>query len=248
MVVYDGLADRWFVAQFSLPNSNSNTGPAFQCVAVSKTSDPGGAYWLYDFSYPAGINDYGKFSMWPDGYYATFNLFGSNYIAGDMCVYDRVAMLQGATATQQCFQDANAYGIQPANLDGKIPPPIGTPGFFMQLDTDANGNYTNNLDLWTLKVDWTTPANTVFSGPTLIPVAAFTPTCGANSNSTDCIPQGSTTASKDIDSLDDRLMFRLNYRNFGTHESLLVNHSVLAGTVGGIRWYEVRSPTATPVV
>jgi hypothetical protein len=42
-------------------------------------------------------------------------------------------------------------------------------------------------------------------------------------------------------------MFRLAYRNFGDHESLLLNHSVRAGTGGGVRWYELRDLTAPTV-
>src|SRR6266542_1744939 len=75
VVLYDSLADRWFVTQFSLPNFESNTGPSFQCVAVSQTGDPTGAYNLYDFQYSAFINDYGKFGVWGDAYYASFNNF-----------------------------------------------------------------------------------------------------------------------------------------------------------------------------
>ena len=48
-------------------------------------------------------------------------------------------------------------------------------------------------------------------------------------------------------SLADRLMYRLAYRNFGTHESLVTNHSVTAGsTPSGVRWYELRNPGGTP--
>src|SRR5207253_1998526 len=61
-----------------------------------------------------------------------------------------------------------------------------------------------------------------------------------------CIPQPGTT--QQLDSLGDRLMFRLAYRNFGDHESLVVNHSVTAGSSVGVRWYEIRSPNATPTV
>ena len=43
-------------------------------------------------------------------------------------------------------------------------------------------------------------------------------------------------------------MYRLAYRNFGTHESLVVNHAVVAGGSGGIRWYEIQNPSGTPVV
>jgi hypothetical protein len=43
-------------------------------------------------------------------------------------------------------------------------------------------------------------------------------------------------------------MYRLAYRNFGTYESLVVNHSVAAGTSVGVRWYELRSPGTAPTV
>jgi len=43
-------------------------------------------------------------------------------------------------------------------------------------------------------------------------------------------------------------MYRLAYRNFGSHESLVVNHSVAVGSSGGIRWYEIQQPNATPTV
>ena len=38
-------------------------------------------------------------------------------------------------------------------------------------------------------------------------------------------------------------MYRLAYRNFGDHESLVVTHSVTAGSSVGMRWYELRSPS-----
>jgi len=62
-----------------------------------------------------------------------------------------------------------------------------------------------------------------------------------------CIPQLDT--SQVLDSLADRLMYRLSYRNFsGNHESLMVTHAVTAGNSTGMRWYEIRSPRGTPVV
>src|ERR1051326_4898773 len=77
IVRYDRLADRWLISQFSLPNESTDTGPSYQCVAVSKTSDPTGQYWLYDFKYPFAVDDYAKIGVWPDGYYATYNMFGA---------------------------------------------------------------------------------------------------------------------------------------------------------------------------
>jgi MYXO-CTERM domain-containing protein len=236
VVIYDQLADRWFISQFALPNVNS--GPNFQCVAVSKTPDPTGAYWLYDFQY-SGMNDYGKFGIWPDAYYATFNMFNTSGGDSDFCAYDRVSMLQGKPATQQCFQQGDSVsGALPVSLDGPIPPPRGTPGYFVQLSDNKS------LDLFKVHVDWAKPANSKVTGPTNIKVASYQPMCG---NSGTCVPQPSP--GNQLDSLSDRLMFRLTYRNFGTHDALMVNHSVdVPGAAGGIRWYEIRSPNGTPTV
>ncbi len=113
---------------------------------------------------------------------------------------------------------------------------------------------TNALNLWKFHVDWTTPANTTLTGPTSIPVAAFSAACNGGA----CIPQPGT--SNKLDSLGDRLMYRLAYRHFADgHESLVVNHSVFVSgnkhsQVDGVRWYELRNPTGgtmstgTPVV
>src|SRR5205807_1488977 len=99
-----------------------------------------------------------------------------------------------------------------------------------------------NQNLFKFHVDFTTPSNSTFTGPTALPVASFSEACGRGT----CIPQPGTM--QQLDSLGDRLMFRLAYRNFGDHESLVVNHSVTAGSSVGVRWYEIRSPNATPTV
>jgi hypothetical protein len=104
-----------------------------------------------------------------------------------------------------------------------------------------------SLRLWKFDVDWATPANTRLIGPSTVSgVASFSTACNGGA----CIPQPGTTQK--LASLGDRLMYRLAYRNFGTHESLVVNHSIKTGLNGtgpsGIRWYEVRSPAGTPAV
>ena len=43
-------------------------------------------------------------------------------------------------------------------------------------------------------------------------------------------------------------MYRAGYRNFGDHEAIVVNHSIVAGTSGGVRWYELRNLSATPSI
>jgi len=55
-----------------------------------------------------------------------------------------------------------------------------------------------------------------------------------------------------VASLPNRLMYRLAYRNFGDHESLVASHTVKPGAassaVAAIRWYEIRNPKNPKVV
>jgi hypothetical protein len=229
IVQYDKAAQRWILTQFSV-----STTPYLQCVAVSTTSDATGSYNRYAFQYDQ-FPDYPKLSVWPDAYYITFNMFTSTFQGARVCAYDRAAMLAGGTATQQCFQLSSSFGgLLPSDQDGATAPPAGSPNYLLNFGT-------NSLNLWKFHVDWTQPANTILTGPTNIPVAAFTLPCRGKAGA--CVPQPGTR--QQLDTLGDRLMYRLAYRNFGDHEALVVNHSVGLGkgknTTVGVRWYELRS-------
>ncbi|HEX8917119.1 MAG TPA: hypothetical protein VF898_01325, partial [Chloroflexota bacterium] len=238
IVQYDKAAGRWVMTQFSV--SSPSTYHYLQCVAVSQTSDATGAYNLYEFDYgTTQFPDYPKLGVWPDAYYISYNIFsnGSSFAGAKVCAFDRAAMLAGSTATQQCFQLGTSYGgLLPSDLDGSNPPPAGSPNFFLNFGS-------NSLNLWKFHVDWANTANTTLVGPVNMPVAAFTPACNGGT----CIPQPSK--SQKLDSLADRLMYRLAYRNIGNHEALVVNHSVTAPSgQAGIRWYEIRNPGGTPTI
>ena len=228
IVSYDRIADRWIVSQFQV-----STQPFQQCVAVSQTADPTGAYSRYAFSYPDGFPDYPKMGVWPDAYYITYNLFnnaGTSFLGTKVCAFDRAKMLTGAAATQQCFNTSTSFGgLLPGDLDGTRLPPAGAPNPVVALGTTST-----TLATWKFHVDWTTPANTTFTGPTTLTVPAYTEACGGGT----CIPQ---SGGGSLDSLADRLMYRLAYRRFADgHQALVVNHSVMAGTSVGVRWYELR--------
>lgn len=233
IVLYDKAAQRWVFSQFSV-----STTPFLQCVAVSTTSDATGTFNRYSFQY-SGFDDYPKMGVWADAYYETFNMFnaaGTAFVGADACAYDRNAMLNGTAATQVCFQQGSSVGgLLPSDLDGNTAPPAGSPNYLLYFGT-------NNLNLFKFHVNFATPSSSTFTGPTVIPVTAFTPVCNGGT----CITQPGT--SNTLDSLADRLMYRLAYRNFGSHESLVVNHSVAAGTSGGVRWYEIQNPGGTPTV
>jgi hypothetical protein len=232
VVQYDKLADRWVLMQFAVPSG----GPYYQCIAVSQTSDATGAYNRYAFQY-SGFNDYPKAGVWPDAYYLTYNMFTPNTFGGaKVCAMERAKMLAGLPATQQCFQLSTAYGgLLPADLDGKTAPPDGAPNYIVNLGT-------SRLNLWKFHVDWANPAASTLSGPSVIPVAAFAAACGGGT----CVPQAGT--NQKLDSLADRIMYRLAYRNFGDHEALLVNHAVTYNNNSATRWYELRDLATTPTV
>ena len=240
IVMYDKAASRWVMTQFSI---NQAASQFFQCVAVSTTADATGSYRRFAYNF-TGFNDYPKGGVWPDGYYLTFNMFnaaGTAFTGARVCALDRNQMTSGETPGPiQCFQLSTAYGgLLPADLDGATPPPVGAPNYMVAFDDVAN----DGLNLWKFHVDWASSASSTFTGPTKVTTAAFSPACGGGT----CVPQPSTTQR--LDSLADRLMFRLAYRNFGAYESLVVNHSVTVGTTAsGVRWYELRSPGGTPTL
>jgi hypothetical protein len=230
---YDRLADRWVMTQLAF---TSISGPNYsQCIAVSTGPDPTGTYNRYEYSFTA-LNDYPKLGIWPNAYVATYNMFagGASFTGARACAYDRAAMLAGSAATQICFNTTYA-SLLPSDLDGATPAPAGSPAFFMNFGT-------NSLNLWKLAPDFVTPAQSTFTGPINIPVAAFSAACFSF-----CVPQQGSGASM-LDALGDRMMYRLAYRNYGDHESLVANHSVNSGGVIGSRWYEIRDPNAAPVV
>lgn len=264
---YDKLANRWVMMMVA------STGAAL-CIAVSQTSDAAsGGWYLYEFPIPGApcvgssgtchyAPDYPKLAVWPDAYYVSYNQAagGTAFEGGAVCALDRTNMLLGppnTPATMQCFVDIDPnYGfLLPADLDGINPPPSGTPEYFLNFDNSTPSVYF--LDLWQFHVDWTTPANSTFGSTTSPPwapnnqitIPAFTEPCGETGvqityTTGDCIPQQKTTMM--LDSYGDRLMYRLAYRNLGTHQSLLANQTIEAGGSGptAIQWYELQDTGA----
>jgi hypothetical protein len=249
IVLYDHLADRWMLSQFSVGGGPDGF---HQCIAVSQTGDPTGAWHRYDFlTSPTLMNDYPKFGVWPDGYYMSVNQFdsGSWAFAGvGVAVFERDQMLQGLPARMVYFDQGlvapDLGGLLPADLDGP-PPPLGTPNYFLAMVDDAWGYPHDQLNLWEFRVDWANPANSSFGNgglPNLtLPTAAFDSNlCGG---SRDCIPQ---PGGASVDAIADRLMFRLQYRHFAGYDTMVVNHTVDVNGMdhAGVRWYELHDPGA----
>jgi len=234
IVLYDKMADRWLLTQFAVTQA-----PFSQCIAVSTSPDPTGTYARYEYQFQ-DFNDYPKFGAWSDAYYGTFNMFrGNDFLGAKACAFEREKMLASQAARMQCFDVANQGGLLPADLDGGTPPPAGAPNYLMNIGS-------NRLNLWKFHVDWTNPGSSTFAGPTPVKTEPFEIACRNAANPGQCVKQPRT--SETLDTLSDRLMFRLAYRNFSDHEALVTNHAVVAGASSGVRWYELRDPGGTPKV
>jgi hypothetical protein len=238
VVLYDHLANRWLVSQLQYDETFTHTA---QCLAISTSSDATGSYNRYEFDYGINFPDYPKFGIWPDGYYNSINVFpGSSFAGAQACAFDRAAMLAGAPANAICFQEPPSIAsLLPSDLDGSTLPPAGSPNYFVGLAD------TSHLNIFQFHADFANPANSTFTGPVLISVADYNEIC-ARAITLACIAE--PEPGEKVDGLGDRVMFRLAYRNFGDHESLVVNHTVLGGALGGVRWYEIRNPRSAPAV
>ena len=225
IVQYDQLADRWVLTQFAVSST-----PYTQCVAVSTSPDPTGTYFRYAFSYSRSFNDYPKMGVWPDAYYITYNMFrnGASFTGNTVCAFERARMLAGLSARQACVNTTGGHSLEPADLEGTTLPPAGSPNLLMSMTTTT-------IQFWRFAVNWAAGTGSLTGPTTVAGVAAFSRACGGGA----CVVQPGTTTR--LDTLADRLMYRLSYRNFGTHEALVINHSVTSGTGSGIRWYELRN-------
>jgi hypothetical protein len=242
VVLYDHLADRWVITQFAGGNTITD-----ECVAVSTTGDATGTYYRYGFHLGSNFFDYPHLSVWPDGYYMSMNVFnsaGTTYLGPQPFVFDRAKMLVGQPAS--FISPVGPLGgsvdpFLPADLDGPTLPPNGAPATFVGFPGQAiNPNYTT----YHFHADFTTPGNSTFTTFATPAAAGFTALCPSTRA---CVPQSGVTSSSYLDGIGDRLMFRLAYRNFGNHESVVGNYTVSANGVAGVRWFELRNVTAGPV-
>jgi len=240
IILYDEGADRWIATQFAI---HTQDGTFWELVAVSETGDPTGAYYRYAFEFPA-FNDYPKMGVWPDGYYLSFNMFGDDYRRAAVCALERDAMLAGDTNARMILfdmpEDSEPWSLLPADFDGN-PPDEGTPNYFIYAMDDAFGS-GDYLSIWEFKSDWTDPENSTFEEIIRLEAEPFkSHFCNASLGA--CLPQ--PEGGPNLEALSDRLMFRLQYRNFIDYEVMVTNHTVNVGVDGarhaGIRWYEMRN-------
>jgi len=232
VVLYDDGADRWLVSQFAFPDSMASYS---QCVAISQTGDPTGAYNRYEFSFDnIGFDDYPKHGIVSGSITMTANLFkkrGRNFtFAGTFLgVMDKAAMYAGSPANLIGFNiGTGQFGFVAGDLDGSG----SAPALFATAMSQ-----TSRFDIWQIDVNWGTQ-NASATHIASIPIAPFDSDLCSASRET-CIPQPGNGPA--LEALSDRLMHRLQIRDFGTYRTMVAAHTVDVGNGrAGIRWYEMR--------
>jgi len=244
IVLYDQAADRWMISQFSLPHQQGFfiNPPYYELVAISKTPDPTGEWYQYAFQFDDYMPDYPHLGIWPDGYYMATNGFekGAAFRSAGATCFERDKMLVGDSTARMVYiavkdvpDGSEAASMLPSDWDGTTTPPTGAPNYYTYFQDDSeSGVPADRLRLWEFHVDWTTPANSTFTLVNTLNTAAF----DSNVNQ---IPQKGTT--QELDNLADRLMYRLQYRNFGTYQAMVTNHTVNVSGHAAVRWYEMRN-------
>jgi hypothetical protein len=245
VVLWDQAAQRWVISQFSLP-----TGNFAELVAISQTPDPTGPWYRYVFQFSTQMPDYPKLGIWPDGYYLSFNQYlnGASYSGTGACALQRDKMLAGDPTAAMVYKmqgtaNADPYSMLPSDWDGVTSPPAGAPNYFIYFDDWSSGT-TQYLNIWSFHVDWGTTSNSTFAQTYQLTPAGFNSVlCNDASGRGRCVPEpGGSNAAYKLESLSDRLMFRNQYRNFGSYQTMVDCHTVNVGTgVAGCRWYELRN-------
>ena len=266
IVVYDQFVDRWILSQFTTRGLDDPSLPFYNCVAVSQTGDPTGAYYRYAFITQADPDggyffpDYPKYGVWTDSYVLTTRDFGSvNGYGISVYALEKNKMVNGQPNARsvQFFLDSDVVpinligdGLLPADADGKQKPKTDTavPIVGTQDDGGPYGATFDALNVWDLRVKWhsTPTASLVLAAQ--VPTAAFDSIFPCAPTSRDCLPQpGIVNPAQYLDILSyrQRPTWRLAYRNFKDYEALVTTQSVEASpAIAGMRWYELRRNAA----
>ncbi|WP_378179590.1 proprotein convertase P-domain-containing protein [Aquimarina sp. SS2-1] len=243
-VSYDNAADRWVMSILFFTGAVE--------VAVSQGPDPINDAWsVYSF---ADIDDYQKVSVWSDGYYMTANVdSGSADTSNVVFALERDAMLAGAASAQIIgfplpgistppFPGGTSGGFfspQAFNISNNNLPATGNAPIVYMQDDAFEGINEDHIKIWTVNVDFTTPASSTISQPTELTTTPFIGVFDGGNFANLTQPGG-----QDIDALQATIMNQAQFRKFPTHNSAVFNFVVDTdggdGEIAGIRWFELR--------
>jgi len=237
IVLYDEQAQRWLMSEFP-PFQN------FLLVAVSETSDPFGSWNAYSFNTPS-FPDYPKYSVWNNAYVVTTNE------GGDIPVYalEREAMLAGAdeanvvrTTIPRINSGPGFQVYTPVNHSGSREASEDLNPMVLRFIDDAWGTVDEDqIEIWTIDLDWDDPNSTTISATNQIITEPFDSyPCAAATGGFACNPQ--PNPNQGVDGQVEIINHQVHYRNFGCYESIVLSFIADAdgNDLSGIRWFELR--------
>jgi len=241
IVLYDQLADRWFISQFKTSTNGL-------LIAVSTTPDPTGTYYTWEYpldSFP----DYPHYTIWHDAYYLTANKNANNTYALDrqaMINGDANPAIVGFSLPGITVNTNTVFSPEPANLLGTSYD-ANTPGYIVYLQDDgwSGAIAQDHLKIWEIDMDWVTPFNSTVSAiPLQLNTVPFESTFAPFG--TGDVGQPGTT--RKIDMIGGVVSYMVNYRKFAGHNSMIVtfNVDVDGNDLSGIRWFELRNDSTNP--
>jgi len=228
--------------------------PFATCIAVSTTADATGSYNRYLYFQP-GFPDYHKWGLQPHAYFQTQNNFGngSAYVGVTVCAYQADALRAGSKKAKQiCTVDTSNGTLfddsfLPADTDADPAGTGPTPEVF--LGSIDNVIPETHVYEYVATVSFKGKGKMKLTGvngsmPITVPSYNITVCNVPGLRSTVCVPQPSP-GSELLDTLGDRLMYRLAVFDDGTNQHFLVTHSVFDTAAIGARWYEFTAPTGS---
>ncbi|MFT6782964.1 MAG: hypothetical protein ACJA1A_002903 [Saprospiraceae bacterium] len=237
IILFDEMSKRWIITEFA--------NPADVLIAISDSEDPLGSYNAYNFSTP-NFPDYPKYAVWPNALVFTSNEGG----AGNLHNYfiDRAALLAGEDdVTMQRIQIAGSFATQagffvstPLDFNGDTMP-LETRPMVMKLNDSSWGNAPEDrIELFNFDIDWENQANTMVTRTDIVTTPFDSYPCSESGSGFQCVPQ---LNGGGLDAIPEVIMNVPQYRNFGTHQSIVLSF-VTDATVGqnqsAIRWVELR--------
>jgi hypothetical protein len=256
---YDQVADRWVLTDLGFA-SFPGPGPFYECIGVSQTPDPTGAYNLYALLVSAtALDDYPKLATWnnpqPGGaYFLTVNLFDGTseaFEGVDVFALDRGSMLTGGPANAISFMIppgspglGDSYSLVAADFRTGAAPPAGRDEMLLAVDSPSSGGVTlTAVKGWFFHVDFVTPSNSTLGvGPmhdpnSLITVNGFVD--AFTDSGTLLVPQQGVPAL--LDTLGDKIMIPVVYQSRNGTESLWADQTIILNYPNGptaVRWYQ----------
>ena len=239
VIVYDQELSRWIITEFTRPLS--------LLIAVSETSDPLGSYNAYEFIAP-NFPDYPKYGIWNDHFVVSTNEQGPNQL--HQYFIDRHALMRGDD--EVAMQRASLQGVPfniiespilitvPVNYEGNVLPTDDRPMVLRLNDSSWGQSSTDGINIYHFDIDYDNPNNTSFE-TTFIQTSPYDGyPCNGQDLTFDCLPQ---LNGNNIAAIPETIMNTVQYRNFGTHESVVLTFitDVTNGqNLSGIRWMELR--------